>query len=66
MPIAGTYRGIDFALSNMSNSNIQKVAVITQYNAKIILTHISVHLSGGILAESRAVCMCLHLLQLGK
>ena len=33
MPIAGSYRAIDFALSNMSNSHIQKVAVLTQYNA---------------------------------
>ena len=31
MPIAGSYRAIDFALSNMTNSRIQKVAVITQY-----------------------------------
>ena len=30
MPIAGSYRAIDFALSNMSNSHIQKVAVLTQ------------------------------------
>ena len=34
MPVAGSYRAIDFALSNMSNSHIQKVAVITQYNAR--------------------------------
>ena len=27
MPIAGSYRSIDFALSNMANSHIQKVAV---------------------------------------
>ena len=29
MPIAGSYRGIDFALSNMTNSHIQKVGVFT-------------------------------------
>ena len=29
MPIAGSYRSIDFVLSNMSNSHIQKVAVLT-------------------------------------
>ena len=34
MPIAGSYRAIDFALSNMSNSHIQKVAVLTQNNAR--------------------------------
>ena len=31
MPIAGSYRSIDFTLSNMSNSHIQSVAVFTQY-----------------------------------
>ena len=36
MPVAGSYRSIDFALSNMSNSHIQKVAVLTQYNARSI------------------------------
>ena len=30
MPIAGSYRSIDFVLSNMSNSHIQKVGVFTQ------------------------------------
>ena len=49
MPIAGSYRAIDFALSNMTNSRIQKVAVITQYNARSL----NEHLSGGILEESR-------------
>lgn len=41
MPIAGSYRGIDFALSNMSNSHIQKVAVFTQYNARSLNEHLS-------------------------
>lgn len=41
MPIAGGYRSIDFALSNMSNSHIQKVAVYTQYNAKSLNEHLS-------------------------
>jgi len=41
MPVAGSYRCIDFALSNMSNSHIQKVAVLTQYNAKSLNEHIS-------------------------
>jgi glucose-1-phosphate adenylyltransferase len=40
MPIAGSYRGIDFALSNMSNSHIQKVAVFTQYNARSLNEHL--------------------------
>lgn len=41
MPVAGSYRSIDFALSNMSNSHIQKVAVLTQYNAKSLNEHLS-------------------------
>jgi len=41
MPIAGSYRAIDFTLSNMSNSHIQKVAVFTQYNARSLNEHLS-------------------------
>ena len=41
MPIAGSYRGIDFALSNMSNSHVQKVAVLTQYNARSLNEHLN-------------------------
>ena len=41
MPIAGSYRSIDFTLSNMSNSHIQKVAVLTQYNASSLHEHLS-------------------------
>ena len=41
MPGAGLYRSIDFALSNMSNSHIQTVAVFTQYNAGSLNEHLS-------------------------
>jgi len=41
MPVGGSYRAIDFSLSNMSNSHIQKVAVITQYNAKSLNEHLN-------------------------
>lgn len=41
MPVAGSYRSIDFVLSNMTNSRIQKVAVITQYNARSLNEHLS-------------------------
>lgn len=41
MPIAGSYRSIDFALSNMTNSHIQTVAVLTQYNARSLNEHLS-------------------------
>lgn len=41
MPIAGSFRSIDFALSSMANSNIQKVAVLTQYNSRSLNQHLS-------------------------
>lgn len=41
MPVAGSYRGIDFALSNMSNSHVQRVAVLTQYNSRSLNEHLS-------------------------
>ena len=41
MPVAGSYRSIDFALSNMSNSHVQKVAVLTQYNSRSLNEHLS-------------------------
>lgn len=41
MPIVGSYRAIDFALSNMTNSHIQKVAVYTQYNSRSLNEHLN-------------------------
>ncbi|BBF44490.1 glucose-1-phosphate adenylyltransferase [Lachnospiraceae bacterium KM106-2] len=41
MPIAGGYRSIDFVLSNMSNSHIQKVGIFTQYNSKSLNEHLN-------------------------
>ena len=41
MPFAGSYRSIDFALSNMSNSRINRVAVLTQYSSRSLNEHLS-------------------------
>jgi glucose-1-phosphate adenylyltransferase len=41
MPMVGGYRAIDFVLSNMSNSHIQKVAVLTQFNARSLNLHLN-------------------------
>lgn len=41
MPVGGSFRSIDFALSNMSNSHVQTVAVLTQYNARSLNEHLS-------------------------
>ena len=41
MPIAGSFRSIDFTLSNMTNSRIQTVAVLTQYNSRSLNLHLN-------------------------
>ncbi len=41
MPVAGSFRAIDFTLSNMSNSHVHKVAVLTQYNSRSLNEHLS-------------------------
>lgn len=42
VPFGGTYRLIDFVLSNMVNSNITRIAVLTQYKSHSLDRHISV------------------------
>lgn len=41
MPVTGSYRAVDFSLSNMTNSHIQKVAVFTQYNSRSLNEHLN-------------------------
>ncbi len=41
MPVGGSYRAIDFSLSNMTNSGVQSVCVLTQYNARSLNNHLS-------------------------
>ena len=41
LPIAGGYRSIDFVLSSLSSSRINKVGVITQYNSKSLTQHLN-------------------------
>lgn len=40
IPVAGKYRAIDFTLSNMVNSGIKNVGVITQYSSRSLLDHL--------------------------
>ena len=42
MPVGGSYRSIDFALSNMSNSHIQTVAVPVSYTHLTLPTKLEV------------------------
>jgi glucose-1-phosphate adenylyltransferase len=41
VPFGGRYRIVDFVLSNLSNSGIDAVYVLTQYKAQSLLKHIS-------------------------
>ncbi|MBE7022003.1 MAG: glucose-1-phosphate adenylyltransferase subunit GlgD [Ruminococcaceae bacterium] len=40
LPFGGRYRQIDFVLSNMVNSNIASVGVITKYNYESLMDHL--------------------------
>ncbi len=40
LPFGGRYRQIDFVLSNMSNSGIYKVGLITKYNYRSLMDHL--------------------------
>jgi len=41
MPVGSCYRAIDVPLSNMANSGINKVAVITQYSSRSLHDHLN-------------------------
>ena len=41
MPVGCSYRSIDFTLSNMTNSHVQTVAVLSQYNARSLNEHLN-------------------------
>lgn len=41
MHVAGSYRSIDFTLSSMSNSHIQRVGVLTQFNSVSLNEHLN-------------------------
>ncbi|MGM0640579.1 MAG: glucose-1-phosphate adenylyltransferase subunit GlgD [Thermotogota bacterium] len=40
VPVFGKYRAIDFTLSNMVNSGISKVGILTQYNPRSLMDHV--------------------------
>ncbi len=41
VPIGSCYRCLDFSLSNLANSGVGKVAVLTQYNSRSLHDHLS-------------------------
>jgi len=40
IPVGGKYRAIDFVLSNMVNSGISKIGVVTQYSSRSLMDHL--------------------------
>ncbi|MEA4965612.1 MAG: glucose-1-phosphate adenylyltransferase subunit GlgD [Oscillospiraceae bacterium] len=40
LPFAARYRFIDFTLSNMTNSGIQQIGIITKYNYRSLMDHL--------------------------
>jgi glucose-1-phosphate adenylyltransferase len=40
IPVGGKYRAIDFILSNMVNSGIKNVGVLTQYSFRSLMDHL--------------------------
>jgi len=40
LPFGGRYRLVDFQLSNMVNSNISKIGIITKYNYQSLMDHL--------------------------
>ncbi len=40
IPFGGKYRAIDFVLSNMVNSGIKNVGVLTQYSFRSLMDHL--------------------------
>src|SRR5712692_10656597 len=41
LPIAGRYRLIDFVLSNLCNSGLRRIKVLTQYKSDSLTTHLA-------------------------
>lgn len=43
LPFAGRYRHVDFILSNMVNSNIKEVGIVTKSNYQSLMDHLNSH-----------------------
>lgn len=55
VPFAGMYRIIDFTLSNIANSGINRVAILTQYKPLSLMDHIGDGSSWDLSGRSRGV-----------
>lgn len=57
IPFGGIYRIIDFALSNLSNSGIQRIGVLTQYRPSSLIDHLGFGKPWDLVGRSREVRM---------
>jgi glucose-1-phosphate adenylyltransferase len=46
-PFAGKYRVIDFVLSNLVNSNLDRIAILAQFNSQSIIEHVKAQKTWG-------------------
>ena len=62
----GKFRIIDFALSNCLNSNIRRIAVLTQYKAHSLLRHLQVDFEIKVDLRRKAERYGIHRRQIGR
>lgn len=55
VPFAGLYRIIDFSLSNVMNSNLTKVGVLTQYKPLSLMRHLGTGEAWDFIGRSRGI-----------
>lgn len=55
VPFGGIYRIIDFAMSNVMHSGLEKIGILTQYMPYSLTDHIGIGQSWGMLGRSREV-----------
>ena len=57
LPFAGSYRTIDFAMSNLARSGIERVGVLSQYRPTSLMDHVGQGESWGLIGRGREVRM---------
>ena len=61
LPFGGRYRFVDFVLSNMVNSNISSIGLITKYNYQSLMDHLGSGLEWDLSRKMQASIFCLPL-----
>lgn len=57
MPFGGTYRIIDFPLSNLAESGVERVGVLSQYRPSSLMDHVGMGEAWGLVGRGREVRM---------